>query len=192
MRPGVTPARRAFTLVELLVVLAVIGVLAGLLLPAVSRATESGRATACLGNLRQIGLALQMYVDDHGNRLPVMRDRQVEAALDTLTNAAPATNAVASIDQVLFPYLQAPRVFRCPSDRRGFFELTGSSYAWNSLLNGQDAFHLRVFTLDFDPHQIPLVFDKEAFHAARGPGRGVNYLYADGHIKNLLVLEGTK
>ena len=46
--------------------------------------------------------------------------------------------------------------------------------------------------LDFDPHQIPVVFDKEAFHAARGPGRGVNYLYADGHIKNLLVLEGTK
>lgn len=184
--------RPAFTLIELLVVLAVIGVLAGLLLPAVSRATESGRATACLGNLRQIGLALQMYVDDHGNRLPVMRDRQFEAAVEALTNALPATNAFATLDQVLAPYLQAPRVFRCPSDRRGFFEVTGSSYSWNSLLNGQDAFRLRVFSLDFDPHQIPVVFDKEAFHAARGPGRGVNYLYADGHIKNLLALEGTK
>lgn len=182
----------AFTLIELLVVLAVLSVLAGLLLPAVSRATESGRATACLSNLRQIGLALQMYVDDYGNRLPVMRDRQFEAALESLTNAVPATHALASIDQVLAPYLNAPRVFKCPSDRRGFFELTGSSYSWNSLLNGQDAFHLRVFSLDFDPHQIPVVFDKEAFHAARGPGRGVNYLYADGHIKNLLALEGTK
>lgn len=192
MRRRAFQDRTAFTLIELLVVLAVISVLAGLLLPAVSRATESGRATACLGNLRQIGLALQMYVDDHGNRLPVMRDRQFEAALAALTNAAPATNAMASIDQVLFPYLRAPRVFRCPSDRRGFFEVTGSSYSWNSLLNGQDAFHLRVFTLDFDPHQIPVVFDKEAFHAARGPGRGVNYLYADGHIKNLLAIEGTK
>lgn len=192
MRRRAFQGRTAFTLIELLVVLAVISVLAGLLLPAVSRATESGRATACLGHLRQIGLALQMYVDDHGNRLPVMRDRQFEAALAALTNAAPATNAVASIDQVLFPYLRAPRVFRCPSDRRGFFEVTGSSYSWNSLLNGQDAFHLRVFTLDFDPHQIPVVFDKEAFHAARGPGRGVNYLYADGHIKNLLAIEGTK
>lgn len=192
MRRRAFQDRTAFTLIELLVVLAVISVLAGLLLPAVSRATESGLATACLGNLRQIGLALQMYVDDHGNRLPVMRDRQFEAALAALTNASPATNAMASIDQVLFPYLRAPRVFRCPSDRRGFFEVTGSSYSWNSLLNGQDAFHLRVFTLDFDPHQIPVVFDKEAFHAARGPGRGVNYLYADGHIKNLLAIEGTK
>ena len=41
-------------------------------------------------------------------------------------------------------------------------------------------------------HQIPLVFDKEAFHKARGPAFGVNYLYADGHIQKLLELPGTK
>ena len=49
-----------------------------------------------------------------------------------------------------------------------------------------------MFSIDFDPHQIPLVFDKESFHRARGEQKGVNYLYADGHIKNLLVLEGTR
>lgn len=175
-----------FTLIELLVVLAIIGMLASLLLPAVSRATEAGRSTACLSNLRQIGLAVQMYVQDNRNRLPFIRDRLFD------TNAAPDTNAVASIDVVLTNYLGAPKVLRCPSDRKHFFEQTGSSYSWNSLLNGQDADHLRVFGIDFDPHQIPVVFDKEAFHAARGPKKGVNYLYADGHIKNLLALEGTQ
>jgi prepilin-type processing-associated H-X9-DG protein len=81
---------------------------------------------------------------------------------------------------------------RCPSDRKQFYEQTGSSYSWNSLLNGQDAEHLKVMNIDFDPHQIPVFFDKEAFHSARGEKKGVNYLYADGHIKNLLAIEGTK
>jgi prepilin-type N-terminal cleavage/methylation domain-containing protein/prepilin-type processing-associated H-X9-DG protein len=182
----------AFTLVELLVVLAIIGLLAGLLLPAMSRATEGGRSTACLGSLRQIGIALQLYVQDNQNRLPVMRDRVFEANVESVTNAAPATNGSASIELVLANHLGATRVLRCPSDRKRLYEQTGSSYSWNSLLNGQDADHLRVLGIDFDAHQIPVVFDKEAFHAARGPKKGVNYLYADGHIKNLLALEGTK
>ena len=176
----------AFTLVELLVVLGVIGLLASLLLPAVSRATEAGRSTACLGNLRQVGIALELYVQDNHNRLPVLRDRLFD------TNATPGLESHATMDVALAYHLGATQVLRCPSDRKRFYEQTGSSYSWNSLLNGQDADHLRVFTLDFDPHQIPVVFDKEAFHAARGPKRGVNYLYADGHIKNLLALEGTK
>jgi len=51
---------------------------------------------------------------------------------------------------------------------------------------------LKVLNIHFDPHEIPVVFDKEDFHKARGADRAVNYLYADGHIKNLLAIEGSK
>jgi len=176
---------RAFTLIELLVVIAIIAVLAALLFPAFARSTEKARSTACLGNLRQIGIALQVYVQENNNRLPIMRDVSPD------TNSIPATNALPAIQVVLAPQLGNTNVLRCPSDRQRFFELTGASYAWNSLLNGQNADRLEVFKIPFDPHEIPVVYDKEAFHARSG-SMGVNYLYADGHIKNLLAMEGTK
>lgn len=170
----------AFTLIELLVVLAVIAILAALLLPAVGRAKESGRGAACLSNLRQIGIALQIYVQENQNRLPFMRDRSL-----TVSNDLPAP------DLVLSNHLGNVKVLKCPSDQQQLFDNTGSSYSWNSLLNGQDADHLKVMGINFDPHQIPLMFDKDRFHIARGPKKAQNFLYADGHIKNLLVLEGT-
>lgn len=177
--------RVAFTLVELLVVLALIGLLAALLMPMLARVKEAGRATACLSNLRQIGLALQIYVSENDNRMPVMRDRLPG------TNAPPP-GTPPSVDVVLAGHLGNLQVLRCPSDNRGIFEQTRSSYAWNSLLNGQNADQLRVLTMDFGPSRTPVMFDKEAFHRARGEHRGVNYLYADGHIRNLLVIEGAK
>jgi prepilin-type processing-associated H-X9-DG protein len=48
-----------------------------------------------------------------------------------------------------------------------------------------------VLGMNFDAHAIPVFFDKGSFHAARGAKKEVNYLYADGHIKNLLAIEGT-
>jgi prepilin-type N-terminal cleavage/methylation domain-containing protein/prepilin-type processing-associated H-X9-DG protein len=60
----------AFSLVELLVVIAIIGVLAALLLPALARAKENGRRTACGNNLRQISLALAIYVTDNQGVFP--------------------------------------------------------------------------------------------------------------------------
>ncbi|HWD94611.1 MAG TPA: DUF1559 domain-containing protein [Verrucomicrobiae bacterium] len=181
---GIVTSTFAFTLIELLVVIAITGALVALLLPVLSKGKEAGRSTACISNLHQIGLALQMYVDGNNNRLPVMRDRSTD------TNA-PATNSLPSVDIVLRGELGNTNVLRCPSDNQEVFEKTGSSYSWNSLLNGQNADNFKVLGMNFDPHAIPVFFDKQGFHSARGSGKAVNYLYADGHIKNLLTIEGT-
>jgi prepilin-type N-terminal cleavage/methylation domain-containing protein len=177
-----------FTLTELLVVIAIIAILAGLLLPVMSTAKEGGRGTVCLNNLRQLGTGLQLYVQDNNNRLPFMRDVLLG------TNSVPATNTVPlpAPDAVLMTYTGGnSNVWRCPSDRLDIFLQTGTSYAWNSLLNGQDADRLVVMNIAFGQHVIPVFYDKDNFHRDRGVGKEVNFIYADGHINKLLEMGGT-
>jgi prepilin-type N-terminal cleavage/methylation domain-containing protein len=71
---GQPPVQSAFTLVELLVVIAIIAVLAGLMLPALSRAKARAQGIQCVSNLRQLGLAHFMYVNDHGHTIPYRLD----------------------------------------------------------------------------------------------------------------------
>jgi len=64
------PGKTGFTLIELLVVIAIISLLASLLLPALSKAKESGRAALCKSNMRQISLGMLMYVDENNDYIP--------------------------------------------------------------------------------------------------------------------------
>jgi prepilin-type N-terminal cleavage/methylation domain-containing protein len=97
-----------FTLLELLVGIAVIALLASLLLPALGRAKRSAHATACISNLHQIGLALQLYVEDNEHRLPYCA-------------MIPSANTnLKSISITLAPYLGPKQVFKCPADHTLF------------------------------------------------------------------------
>jgi prepilin-type processing-associated H-X9-DG protein len=103
------------TLVELLVVIAIIGMLVGLLLPAVQSAREAARRTACRSNLKQIGIAFNVYLDRTKNaKFPVAAQMP---SLEPTFYSAPSRPLFPSIATSLGPYTEQNReVFRCPSD----------------------------------------------------------------------------
>jgi prepilin-type N-terminal cleavage/methylation domain-containing protein/prepilin-type processing-associated H-X9-DG protein len=127
---GVDRSRSGFTIVELLVVIAVIAILASLVLPALHRAKARGRGTQCMNNLRQFGLVLQMYADDHDDALPYnmgKKGTQMTVAdgqyLNWVNNVmswaldSDNTNTALLTVGGLGPYFSGESsVFRCPED----------------------------------------------------------------------------
>lgn len=109
--------RKAFTLVELLVVVGLIAVLIALLLPALASAREQGRRTVCLSNMGQIGTALRMYALDNRDQFPFTAE--ISGATTSLyadwIHWRPSERLKSS---AIARYLSVvePRVFRCPSD----------------------------------------------------------------------------
>ena len=172
-------ATRGFTLIELLVVIAVIALLASLLLPALGRAQRSARSAACLSNLHQIGLALDLYVQDNNDHLPSC------AQLPSVNTNLP------SVTIRLAPYLQAKAVFQCPEDRT-LFPVEQTSYEWNMFLNGASYDHPEdwsaatraIVELVFGGRlNTPICGDAAAFHPASGTWTGKNALYFGGRVE---------
>ena len=98
-----------FTLIELLVVIAIIAILAALLFPALNRASESGRRTYCINNLRQVGIGIQIYRQDQNDRPPLY-----------LVNPGPDTYGYPGGNTQYLEarqYLGSTNSFICASDR---------------------------------------------------------------------------
>jgi len=163
-----------FTLVELAVVAGGLALLAAIAWPALSLAVAKSHSAGCLANLRGLGVALNLYLSDHGGEMPVLAAARSAAAED-----------VPVIDAVLAPYAQNPDIFRCPADDR-LAAATGTSYFYNSALGGQRVHSLNFLGLVDDTSRIPVLVDKEGWHRVN-PTR-VNHLFADGRTSNELRL----
>ena len=96
--------KKGFTLIELLVVIAIIAILAAILFPVFARAREKARQTACLNNVKQIGLGILMYAQDYDERMPML-----------YMNRRPSSSDWYGIAQMLHPYINNVDVHDCPS-----------------------------------------------------------------------------
>ncbi|HTH47132.1 MAG TPA: prepilin-type N-terminal cleavage/methylation domain-containing protein [Candidatus Limnocylindria bacterium] len=198
---------RAFTLIELLAVIAIIAILAALLLPALGRSKSQASNTACVNNLRQLGMAARLYAEDNQERLP--------SAEILPTQPIDPQKPLPRICDVLARYLGripgtntgGATVFKCPADQRGRFAAEGSSYEWNIDLNAQRIDETRTdsaflllergnlaggvtnFYLTFPPGTVPLLLDYEDFHP-RPPKPGKNVVFMDGHVAPLEAAAG--
>ena len=154
--------KTGFTLIELLITIAIIAVLVGIAVPVSISIAEKSREVACTSNLRNIGIGIHSYLQDHNNRLP-----ELAVGRDSKSSDLPV------LETVIFQYVESAEIFHCPCDEEQF-KKTGSSYNWNVTQSGRHIAKLSFLGIEGRPEMVPLVSDKEAWHSDQ-----TNFLYAD-------------
>lgn len=193
--------RPAFSLVELLVVVAIISVLSAILLPVFWSVRGKARQMACSSNLHQIGVGVQMYMQDYDGRFPRLvdaEDRTCSAIWSVYPNFAKDIPRLLPLQEGLLPYTSSTSIFSCPSDtgfdvddftpctlnaRPSSFEKFGISYGYRTEVAAKEVSESSLGS----PANINLVFDSVGYwHGTLLPlERRYNVLFADGHVKNI-------
>lgn len=145
IKPPKLKAVAAFTLIELLIVITIIAILAGMLLPALTNAKIKGQTIACCSNLKQLQLAWHIYTLDNGDLLPASMvagdygDR-ANPGCWVVGNATTDFGVSNLQSGTLYSYVRAPAVYHCPSDQSTVSipprPLRDRSYSMNWWLNG--------------------------------------------------------
>jgi prepilin-type N-terminal cleavage/methylation domain-containing protein/prepilin-type processing-associated H-X9-DG protein len=118
--------RKGFTLIELLVVIAIIGILAAMVFPVFARAREAARKAVCLSNVKNIALAVQMYLSDYDQFPQCERNPEAieyfstspgkpDVDYDDCCNRAPQANPYLRWSVIMDPYVRNREVYSCPS-----------------------------------------------------------------------------
>lgn len=164
----------AFTLVELIIVIAILSMLVLLSAPELEKFLQRSRSVACMNNLRQIGAGVLSYVADNSNTYPIIEPNPADPIYQPEIKATPLTE--------FEEYGVSGNVLRCPSDRRYFAE-RGTSYQWRVILDEENAAAPKIYggrrggIRIVKPSRVRICTDLEAVHFGR-----MNRLYADGHV----------
>ena len=198
-----------FTLIEVLVVVAIIAVLASIIFPVFSSARAKARSTRCVANLKQIGLAVDMYATDYDELYPLGKD-PADEAYPEMWSEYPYWQVwipyMPRLHDALDPYVRNKELWHCPSDR-GFTELEdynvpldatpssfakfGTSYHYRT----EVAFSMTTVGNMSDPAKINLMFDAHGSWHGRSnklSRKRWNVLYADGHAKTANLQQWTE
>jgi prepilin-type N-terminal cleavage/methylation domain-containing protein len=195
---------RAFTLIELLAVISIIGVLVALTLPALGSARETTRRVKCLANLRSFGQGIAAYMNDSKDILPRVRPLHDDNAsggndaslLDVMTVYMSVNKPVrADPNDPQSPFINVADVFKCPSDLksddpasqfRPLWESSGVSYEYfaGSLMLGAELALVddpaKAVTKTYEQPQwreLPVMLDNADWHKIRRVGLPRNALY---------------
>jgi prepilin-type N-terminal cleavage/methylation domain-containing protein/prepilin-type processing-associated H-X9-DG protein len=188
-------ARRAFTLIEILIVIAIIALLAAILFPVFSRARESARRSSCASNLRQMMLAANQYAQDHDERLPCdepyPRLQFSYPAMERIPSnpacAITSTNCVLwSWPDLLSPYVSNAQIFNDPSsDNESFPDCTMPS--GSACPNHGSPYHVPTQPAIYrGPQELMYRYDYHGDGADSGSraSLGYTYLYPTGYSVN--------